>query len=186
MIKRLNGMFILFILLSSVFLAPIYGANNNSQDLNDSAKKVLDHIKSKVHDVNDYEASQLLYIMYNHSSQHQGFEFYVQYISGNDVEDLYHKAPYYKQYVDFWESKLDEFNRMTTEERINALYVVDDKAAEMQKLIDEDNGAKLAYCFAKSSEEMNTINQTTVKISNAVGKLDITKLKSLRVYGIIL
>jgi hypothetical protein len=68
---------------------------------------------------------------------------------------------------------------MTEEERINALYVVDDKAAEMQKLIDEDNGAKLAYCSAKSLEERNVINQTSTKISNAADKLDINQLKKL-------
>lgn len=178
----MSGIFMIFFLLS-VYVAPIYGENpTNSQDLNDSVQKVLNHIKSKVSDVSDYECSQLLNIMYNHSNQHQGFEFYVQYISGNDVDDLYHKAPYYRQYVDFWDGELDEYNRMTPEERANMLYVVDDKAGKINELIKENNTAKLSFCYAKSLNPFIKLNKTSGELSDAGNSksLNIGKIKKLK------
>ncbi|MDR2545125.1 MAG: hypothetical protein LBD03_06230 [Methanobrevibacter sp.] len=182
MFKKMSGILMIFFLLS-VYVAPIYGETTvNSQDLNDSVHKVLNHIKSKVSDVSDYECSQLLNIMYNHSNQHQGFEFYVEYISGNDVDDLYHKAPYYRQYIDYWDNELNEYNKMTPEERVSMLYVVDDKAGKIDELIKENNTVKLSFCDAKSLDSFIKLNKTSGELSDAANSksLNIDKIKKLK------
>ncbi|MDR1722189.1 MAG: hypothetical protein LBR24_03975 [Methanobrevibacter sp.] len=182
--RRIIGFLLILLLFSSMYIAPIYGATENT-GIDDSKleaifNSTMNHIKSKVHGVSDYECSQLLYIMYNHSNQHQGFDFYAKYISGQDTEDLYHKSPYYKQYVDYWDNKLVEYSNMPLEEKAKFFNVVGDKEAEIDRLIRENNTSKIAYCYAKSSEPKIQMSKSVTKLEDAAHKLDMNKMKQAK------
>jgi len=143
-------------------------------EVDPGVKKVMQHIQEKAA-CSDYEVGSIMAIMANHSKQKQGFDFYIKYISGNDTEDLYHKAPYYRQYVNYWDHFAEEWKDTTVKEKAEALNVDPDTMEGMEKVFNNMSPDEADYILPVMEPYTEKMEKTGDEIINTsvsnVGKL---------------
>ncbi|GAA5818186.1 MAG: hypothetical protein CfClM3_0222 [Methanobrevibacter sp. CfCl-M3] len=117
--------------------------------------------------------------MTTHCTNQEGLNFYIQYISGNDTEDLYHKSVTYFDYVNYWDEFAEGWKDKSLQEKVNAL-MTSASNDDVENIFNSASSDEIDYIQSRSEPHQLKLKSLTNDLSSKstdwmVGHLDAVK-----------
>jgi hypothetical protein len=132
-------------------------------EVSEPTLSTLDYIKKRAK-CNDYEATQIQFLMSEQSAQKQGYKYYCRYIAGLSTPEE-DNADYYKSIRKSWDRFLDKFSKMSVEERAEA-FTLSINIEEIEKTLNDSSPSKLEYITEKTESQVEEIEDMANELSS--------------------
>ncbi|MDR2544628.1 MAG: VIT1/CCC1 transporter family protein [Methanobrevibacter sp.] len=137
--------------------------NKLPKESTDPILNLLEYIKKRA-GCNDWEAAQINALMAMNSEQKQGYDYYSRYMMGNTTAEE-DNADYYRTICEEWDQLLDEYAKMTPEQRAEEL-MTSATNTDVTKILNESSPEELDYIQNRTEPYQNKLEDKANELAS--------------------